>query len=254
MRRKPTQTPRRAWLPPRRGDARPGMGTGKKVILAGLIIAIVMATYYIRSGQGFGIDYLKEHFHEIEALARERHLVVLLVFTAIYTVYVGCFLPGTAALSLAGGALFGLGEGMVSVGAARAVGAVMAMLISRYFLRDWVTERHEPFIAKLNQTLERDGAYYLFFLRMAPVVPYNLTNLGLGVTGMPVWTYTWVTAIGMLPRTFLWVNAGNQLAAISTFHDVVSPKAALSLAALGIFPLVMKWVFAQVEKRRKRTP
>ena len=249
--RRPAETPElHAALPRRKGEAKPRLGPWKKAALAGVAVAIALATLYIRSGHGFGIDYLKANYNDLVILVQERHVLVLLAFTVVYTLYVGIMLPGTAVLSLAGGALFGLWEGMAVVGLARVLGAVMAMLLARYFLRDWVVERHGPFIAKLNNALERDGAYYLFFLRMAPVVPYNLTNLGMGITDMPVFTYSWVTLIGMFPRAFLWVNAGNQVVNVTTFQDVVSPSVAVSLAALGVFPLAMKWVFSLVEKRR----
>lgn len=116
----------------------------------------------------------------------------------------------------------------------------MAFLLSKAVLRDWALARHGSFIAKIDAAVARDGPYYLFFLRLAPVAPYNLTNMAMGLTDMPLLTYFAVTLVGMLPRALLWVNAGSQLATLNALSDAASPRVLLSLLALGLFPLLAK--------------
>jgi uncharacterized membrane protein YdjX (TVP38/TMEM64 family) len=199
-----------------------------------------LAVYYSWTREAALFAYLKAHVREIQAFTSAYPWSSWLGFTFFYLVYVGLFLPVTAVLSLTGGAAFGFWSGLAAVSLARALGATMAFLLSRTLLRGWAQRRYGEFAAKIDAAVQRDGVYYLFFLRLAPLAPYNLTNLAMGLTGMPLPTYFLVTLIGMLPRTALWVNAGCQLSTLESLRDATSPRVLLSLLAIGIFPLLVK--------------
>jgi len=210
------------------------------LICVGLVFALLLA----REDEAF--VFLKNHVRDIRAVTEARPVLAWIGFTLFYLLYVGCFLPGTAALSLVGGAVFGFWSGLLATSIARSVGAVMAFLISRAALRGWATARHGAFIAKIDAAVARDGPFYLFLLRMAPVAPYNLTNLAMGLTGMRLPTYFGVTLVGMLPRAALWVNAGSQLATLESPRDVASPRVALSLLAAGLAPLLLRMLLRRL--------
>lgn len=183
--------------------------------------------------------------------AVDGHLVVaMLAFVAVYVVVTGLSLPGAAVLSLAGGVLFGrwLGTGLVSV--ASTAGATAAFLSARYLLRDFVERRWGPRVAALNRGLEADGIYYLLFLRLVPLFPFFLINAGMGLTRMRVRTFWWVSQLGMLPGTFLYVNAGTELASIDSPRDVLSPGLLIALALLGIVPLVVRKLLTRWRRSR----
>jgi len=222
---------------------------GKTIALAAGVGALCVAFWFLHANQDVSFAYLKTHLQELQALAETNRALWLFGFSFTYLLYVGFFLPGTAVLSVAGGALFGFWLGLAAVCLARTLGAVVALLLAKSLLRNWVRRRYAPFAAKLDSAMQRDGAYYFFFLRLAPVAPYNMTNLAMGLTDMRLSTYFWVTFVGTLPRTALWVNAGGQLATIDTLGDVMSLRIALSLIALGAFPLLMKYLVAKLRAR-----
>jgi uncharacterized membrane protein YdjX (TVP38/TMEM64 family) len=126
------------------------------------------------------------------------------------------------------------------VGVAATLGATLAFLSSRYLFRDWVQRRFGPRLDALNRGIEKDGAYYLFTLRLVPLFPFFLINLGMGLTRLPVRTFAWVSFLGMLPGTFLYVNAGTELGKLNSLADVASPGLLAAFALLGIVPLVLR--------------
>jgi pyruvate/2-oxoglutarate dehydrogenase complex dihydrolipoamide dehydrogenase (E3) component/uncharacterized membrane protein YdjX (TVP38/TMEM64 family) len=165
-------------------------------------------------------------------------------------VFTGLSLPGAALLTLAAGAVFGLAWGTLLVSFASAVGATVAFLLARFVLRDWVRSRFAARLAAINHGVERDGAFYLFLLRLTPVVPFFLINLAMGLTPMRASTFYWVSQAGMLAGTLVYVNAGTQLAAIASPRDVLSWQLAGALLALGVFPLAAKKLADALRARR----
>ena len=159
------------------------------------------------------------------------------VFFAAYVALTVMSFPGTVVLTLLAGALFGLVGGTLMVSFASNIGALVAMLISRFLLRDWVQRRFNKQIASINRGLERDGAFYLFSLRLIPLVPFVLLNPALGLTRVSMWTFWWTTQAGMLPGHAIYVGAGRQLARIREISDILSPSLIGTLALLAIFPL-----------------
>lgn len=160
-------------------------------------------------------------------------------FFLLYASVTALSLPVATVLGLAAGALFGRVLGTVLVSGASTVGATVAFLISRYLLHDWVQSQYASRLRAINDGIERNGASYLFLLRLTPVVPFFLINLGMGLTPMRARTFAVTSWLGMLPGTFLYVNAGTALATIESPRDVLSPVVIVSLAALGVVPLAL---------------
>ena len=182
----------------------------------------------------------------------EHPLSGALGFFGIYVGVTALSIPGAAALTLIGGSLFGLAQGTVLVSSASVLGATLAMLIARYLLRDITEARLGPTMAKLNEGVERDGARYLFGLRLLPVIPFFLINLGMGLTHMTAWTFAWVSMLGMLPATIIYVNAGTQFASIESAGDLLSWRILLALAALAALPFAAKAARSVWERRAPR--
>jgi uncharacterized membrane protein YdjX (TVP38/TMEM64 family) len=179
----------------------------------------------------------------------EHPLVGALGFITIYVGVTALSIPGATALTLIGGSLFGLVQGTVLVSAASVLGATLAMLVARYLLRDFAEARLGPTMTKLNEGIERDGARYLFGLRLVPVIPFFLINLGMGLTRIRVRTFVWVSMLGMLPATIIYVNAGSQFASIENARDLLNWRILLALVALAALPFAAKAAQGLWERR-----
>ena len=173
----------------------------------------------------------------------------VIFFTAYVALTVLSF-PGTVILTLLAGALFGLMGGTLLVSFASNVGALIAMLISRFLLRDWVHRRFAKQIASINRGLERDGSFYLFSLRLIPLVPFVLLNPALGLTRVSVWTFWWTTQAGMLPGNAIYVNAGRELARLQSVSDILSPSMIGTLILLAVFPLAATRLLTHYKARK----
>lgn len=212
----------------------------KKISLLALLLAVVWAYFAFDLGQYFNLENLKT---QQTAIADHRTSDPVQVIAAYFTIYVmatALSLPGATLLTLAGGAIFGLLWGAVIVSFASTVGATLAFLMSRFVLRDWVSHRFGQRLVAINKGIEREGHFYLFTLRLVPVFPFFLVNLLFGLTAMKVRTFYWVSQIGMLAGTLVYVNAGTQLAQLDSLSGILSPTLLGSFALLGIFPLIAK--------------
>jgi uncharacterized membrane protein YdjX (TVP38/TMEM64 family) len=169
----------------------------------------------------------------------------IFLFFVVYVAVTALSLPVATFLTLAGGALFGRWLGTAVVSLASTLGAVLAFLSSRTILRDWVERGLAGRMQPIQQGLERDGAYYLLTLRLVPLFPFWLVNLGMGLTRMPVATFAVVSLIGMLPATFLYVLAGEALATIDSPRDLLSTQVVVALTLLGVVPLAIRWAIAR---------
>jgi pyruvate/2-oxoglutarate dehydrogenase complex dihydrolipoamide dehydrogenase (E3) component/uncharacterized membrane protein YdjX (TVP38/TMEM64 family) len=175
---------------------------------------------------------------------------VAAVYFLIYVLATALSIPGAVIITLAGGAIFGLWQGLLIVSFASTLGATLAFLASRFVLREWVEARFGQRLADINAGVDKEGAFYLFTLRLIPVVPFFLINLLIGLTRMKVWTYYWVSQIGMLAGTAVYVNAGTQLAQLDSVKGILSPALLGSFVLLGIFPLIARRIVAAVQKRK----
>lgn len=215
-----------------------------KLVLAAVIAALFAAFWAFDLGRYATLSYLKESSGRFMALYAGHRAAVTIVYFLIYVLATSLSLPGAAILTIAGGALFGLFTGTVIVSFASALGATAACLVSRFLLRDWVQGKFSDKIMKVNEGIEKEGPFYLFTLRLIPVFPFWVINLVMGLTGMTLWRFYWVSQIGMLPGTIVYVNAGRELAKIDSLKGILSPGLLLSFALLGVFPLIVKRLLA----------
>jgi uncharacterized membrane protein YdjX (TVP38/TMEM64 family) len=188
-----------------------------------------------------------------EAYAEHGTLMVGGYFLC-YVLMAALSLPGATVMGLAGGAVFGFWVGTAAVSFASTIGATLAFLMSRYLLRDAVQSRFGDRLAAVNEGVAREGAWYLFTLRLIPVFPFFVINLVMGLTPMPARTFYWVSQLGMLGGTMVYVNAGRELGRLESLSGILSPSMLLAFALLGLFPLAVKRVVARVRAQKKGRP
>ncbi|RPI37714.1 MAG: TVP38/TMEM64 family protein, partial [Nitrospiraceae bacterium] len=216
----------------------------QKIIIIALIIAAVAAFNILDLGEYLSLSYLKESQQKFEALYAEHTIPVIAGYMLVYILVTSLSLPGAAVMTLAGGALFGLLRGTIIVSFASSIGATLACFVSRFVLRDWVQGKFREKLKTVNEGIDREGSFYLFTLRLIPIFPFWLINLILGLTKMPLRTFYWVSQIGMLPGTIVYVNAGKELGKIESLSGILSPGLILSFVLLGLFPLITKKLMA----------
>lgn len=222
----------------------------RKIVLMGVVVAAVAAFFALDLGRFLSLDYLKQSQSQFAALVQSRPLLVAGTYFAIYVAATALSLPGATIITLAGGAIFGLGWGLLIVSFASTIGATLAFLVARFVLRDSIEARFGNRLAEINRGVQKDGAFYLFTLRLIPLVPFFVINLVMGLTQMRAWTFYWVSQLGMLAGTAVFVNAGTQLAQIDSLRGILSPGLVGSFVLLGIFPLVARKVIEAVQKRK----
>jgi uncharacterized membrane protein YdjX (TVP38/TMEM64 family) len=207
---------------------------------AAILLLLLAGFYALGLHHYFSWEYVRDHLDTWQRLVQRNLLLVVAVYFLIYLAVTALSLPVAGVISLLAGWLFGRWLGTAVVSLASTLGAVLAFLSSRFLLRDFVERRFAGRLQALNQGVERDGGYYLFTLRLVPLFPFFLVNLGMGLTRMRVWQYTWVSWLGMLPGTFLFVNAGQALSTIDSPGDILSAGVLISFALLGIAPLAFR--------------
>lgn len=222
----------------------------KKVGLLGFIVVIVGIFFYFDLNNLLTLDGLKSGLHQFEQWRQAQPILVGLGFLLIYVVVTALSLPGAAVMTLAGGALFGLLWGTLIVSFASSIGATLAFLVSRYLLQDTVQKRFGDRLKAINKGVEKDGVFYLFTLRLVPAFPFFLINLLMALTPMRAISFYWVSQVGMLAGTLVYVNAGTQLAQLESLSGILSPSLLLSFVLLGVFPLLAKKVLDFIKARR----
>jgi len=216
-----------------------------------VIIVVLIATYFAFDlGQYFNIDYFKSQQAEIEGFYSENPLLTVALFFIIYVVVTGLSLPGAAIMTLVAGAIFGLFTGVIIVSFASTLGATIAFLVSRYLLRDSIQRQFGDKLKTINEGIEKDGAFYLFTLRLVPAFPFFVINLLMGLTPIRTTTYFLVSQIGMFAGTIVFVNAGTQIAQIDSLSGILSPGLLISFVLLGIFPLIAKKIVNVIQARK----
>ena len=225
------------------------MSTGKKIVV--LIIAVAVGAFFAFDlGRFLELEVLKEQQAALTEVIEANLLLSLSLFFLAYVAVTALSLPGAAVMTLAGGALFGFGWGLVIISFASTIGATLAFLVARFLFRDSLKNRYASTLRKVDDGIHRDGAFYLATLRLIPVFPFFVINIVLGLTGMKTWTYYWVSQLAMLPGTAVYVNAGTQLAGIERMGDILSAELLISFALLGIFPLIAKFVVGRIQRKR----
>ena len=224
--------------------------TRSRVLLLIILAAGIAAFFALGLQRYLTLDYLKAAQGEFTALYAERPLTVIAAYFGIYVAVTALSLPGALIMTLAGGAIFGLVVGTLVVSFASSVGATLAMLAARYVLRDSVKGRFGARLAEIDRGVQRDGPFYLFTLRLVPALPFFAINLLMGLTAMKAGTFYVVSQLGMLAGTLVYVNAGTQLAQITSLQGIVSPGLIGSFVLLGLFPLVAKKIVDAVKARK----
>ena len=222
----------------------------RKFLLA-LAIGSAIATFFLFDlGQYLNLQTLKDQQGAIQAFQATRPIFAVVIYFVLYVIATALSIPGAALLTLAGGAVFGLLWGTVIVSFASTIGATLAFLISRFLLRDWVSQRFGQRLSAIDEGVRREGAFYLFTLRLVPVFPFFLVNLLFGLTGIKTRAYYWASQLGMLAGTVVYVNAGTQLAKVDALSGILSPGLLGSFALLGIFPLIARKL-VEIVRRNK---
>ena len=222
----------------------------KKIAILAALAALIAAYFWFDLGSELTVEGIKARVDQAQAFYQENALAVLAIFFLTYVAVTAASLPGAAVMTLAAGALFGLVEGTILVSFASTIGATLAFLSSRYVLRDSIEARFGDRLKSINEGLERDGAFYLFTLRMIPAIPFFVINLVMGLTRIRTWTFVWVSQLGMLLGTIAFVNAGTQLAQIESMSGLLSPTLIGSFVFLGIVPWIAKGIVGVIQRRK----
>lgn len=220
----------------------------KKIILAAVIAGAIILFFVFDLGQYLSLEYLRQTRESLQELYAENMIMVLGGFFFLYVAVTALSLPGAAIMTLAAGALFGFWTGIIMVSFASSIGATLACAVARYLFRDWTRDKLGKWYHKINSGIEREGTFYLFTMRLIPAIPFFAINLSMALTGMRLWTFYWVSQLGMLAGTAVFINAGNQLGQISKVSDILSPGLIISFVILGIFPLAVKKIINFVRK------
>lgn len=227
------------------------MNWKKLAVLAGLA-ALAAAFFALDLGRFLTLEYAKASQARFAALYAEHAVAVIAGYFALYVAVTAMSLPGATVISLAGGALFGFWVGLVVISFASSIGATLACAVSRFVLRGWVARRFGDRLAAIDRGIEREGAFYLFTLRLVPAFPFFLINLAMGLTPMRLGAFYWVSQLGMLPGTMVYVNAGRELGRLESLSGILSPSLIASFALLGIFPLAARRIVGYVRARSGR--
>ena len=225
------------------------MSTKQLAVLLGLL-GLIAVFFLLDLGQYFNLEYFKSNQARFDAFYQDNPFLTIVAFFAVYVAVTGLSLPGAAIMTLVAGALFGLWTGTLLASFASSLGATLAFLFSRYVLRDAVQNRFAHHLGAINKGIEREGALYLFTLRLVPVFPFFVINLVMGLMPIRTLTFYWVSQVGMLAGTVVYVNAGTQLGQLESLSGILSPGIILSFVLLGVFPLLAKAIVGKIAARR----
>jgi pyruvate/2-oxoglutarate dehydrogenase complex dihydrolipoamide dehydrogenase (E3) component/uncharacterized membrane protein YdjX (TVP38/TMEM64 family) len=221
-----------------------------KYLIIIILAAVIIAFFVLDLDRYFTLDFFKSQQTAIDAHVSAQPVKSAALFFVAYVAVTGLSLPGAALMTLAAGAVFGLLWGTVIVSFASSLGATLAFLASRFLLRDSMQARFGDRLKTINAGIEKDGAFYLFTLRLVPAFPFFVINLAMGLTPLKTRTFYWVSQLGMLAGTLVYVNAGTEIARIESLSGILSPGLIISFTLLGIFPLLAKWVVSRVRARK----
>ena len=222
----------------------------KKIVVIAVVAAAFAAWFYFDLGNYLQFETLQQRIGELRQWYTEHPLLAGLAYFSVYIAVTALSVPGAAIMTLAGGALFGFWYALFLVSFASSIGATLAFLVSRLLLRDWVQERFGRQMGAFNAGFERDGAFYLFSLRLVPIFPFFLINLLMGLLPIRTWRYYWVSQLGMLPATAVYVNAGTQLGQLESLSGIISIPLLGSFVLLAVFPFIARALLNYIQARR----
>lgn len=222
----------------------------RRLLVVAMLATLFAAFLIFDLGRFLSLEFFQSQRAQLQQLQQAHPLLMMSGYFLLYVLITSLSIPGAVIMTLAGGALFGLFWGTLLVSFASSVGATLAFLLSRTLLRDAVQQRFGSALQRINQGFARDGGFYLFTLRLIPAVPFFVVNLGMGLTPIRLRTFYWVSQLGMLPATVVYVNAGTELGALTTLGDIASPTLIGAFVLLGLFPYLARWLARQVQLRR----
>jgi len=225
------------------------MRSGRLWLMVGIVAAVALF-FALDLRSYLTLEFLKSQQAAMSAWYGTRPIGTAAAYFLVYVIVTALSLPGAALMTLAGGAVFGLAVGTVLVSFASSVGATLAFLVSRFLLRDYVQSKFGDRLKAVDEGVKRDGAFYLFAMRLVPAIPFFVVNLVMGLTALRTWTFYWVSQVGMLAGTLVYVNAGTQLARIDSLSGILSPALIGSFVLLAVFPFLARRALEFVKARK----
>ena len=221
-----------------------------RIVVLGLIVVLAASYLLFDLGQYLTLDYAQAQLARIQDFRDQNFALTGLVYFSIYVLIAALSIPGALIMTLLGGVIFGLLWGTIIVSFASTIGATLAFLASRLLLRDWVESRFGGYLAAINRGIKKDGNFYLFSIRMVPLFPFFMVNLLMGLTSISTVSFYLVSQAGMLLLTVIYVNAGSQLAQITSLSSLVSGSVIFSVVLLGLVPLVAKLLINFMQRNK----
>ena len=219
----------------------------KKIIIFIFLTLIIIVGLNYDDALSFNI--IKQRYGNLQLFIDERFLFYYILFFFAYIIVTALALPISLLKTLLAGALFGLLPGVILTSFASTIGSTLCFLLSRYLFKDLIQEKYKKYLSKVNQGIKEEGLLYLFFLRLSPILPFFIINLTFGLTNMKWINFYWISQLGMLPATILFVNAGKQLSQINNLEDILTMKVIISLSAIGLLPIITKRIYGRFKTK-----
>ena len=219
----------------------------KKIIIFIFLTLIIIVGLNYDDALTFNV--IKQRYGDFRLFIDERFLFYYLLFFFAYIIVTALALPISLLKTLLAGALFGLLPGVILTSFASTIGSTLCFLLSRYLFKDLIQEKYKKYLSKVNQGIKEEGLLYLFFLRLSPIFPFFIINLTFGLTNMRWTNFYWISQLGMLPATILFVNAGKQLSQINNLEDILTMKVIISLSAIGLLPIITKRIYERFKNK-----
>ncbi len=219
----------------------------KKIIIFIFLILIIIVG--LNHDDSLSFKVIKQLYGDLQLFIDEKFLFYYLLFFFAYIIVTALALPISLLKTLLAGALFGLLPGVILTSFASTIGSTLCFLLSRYLFKDLIQEKYKKYLSKVNQGIKEEGLLYLFFLRLSPIFPFFIINLTFGLTNMKWTNFYWISQLGMLPATILFVNAGKQLSQINNLEDILTMKVIISLSAIGLLPIITKRIYGRFKTK-----
>tara|TARA_B100001996_G_scaffold272925_1_gene213824 strand:+ start:395 stop:1087 length:693 start_codon:yes stop_codon:yes gene_type:complete len=220
-----------------------------KILIIAMIVVAICSYYYFSLEKFLSLEYVQSHLDFMKVYKQQHFEVFAAIFFLTYILVAALSIPGALILTITSGAVFGLFWGIIISSFASSIGATLAFLASRLILREWVQNKYRDYLVPINKGIEKEGAFYLFSIRMIPLFPFFVTNLLMGLTSISVSSFYLVSQIGMFLGTIVYVNAGTELSKITSLSGLLSTPILLSFAFLGMLPLVTKYIVSFIRQR-----
>lgn len=221
-----------------------------KIFFGLIFFTIIIVSYFLDINKIITFEKIKDIYQDLQILINQNYYFYFFIFFILYVVVTAFALPISLLKTLLAGALFGFWPGLILVSFASSIGSTFCFLFSRYALRAYIQKKFSNYLEKINKGIETDGWLYLLFLRLSPIFPFFIINLVFGLTKMKTLEFYIVSQIGMFIATAIFVNAGVQIANINSLEEILSFKIIASLTLIGIFPLLIKYIYNMIKNER----